>query len=59
MALTHHRTTNTAGDCLSNQQDALSDSLWLAIPMRVVMVCPSLAGIYPLDPPFAIQFPEF
>jgi hypothetical protein len=33
LRLSHY--TNTTGDCLSNDQDALSDSLWLAIPMRV------------------------
>ena len=27
--------TNTAGDCLSNEQEASMSYLWLAIPMRV------------------------
>ena len=33
LRLSHY--TNTAGDCLSNEQEASIGYLWLAIPMRV------------------------
>lgn len=33
--------TNTAGDCISNEQEASIGYLWLAIPMRVGSGSPS------------------